>query len=42
MDKCLKITQNINAAWVLAGFENKQRLQKLANRERMVYKKQDG
>jgi hypothetical protein len=38
----MEIAQNINAAWISAGFENKQRLQKLANRERMVYKKQDG
>ncbi|NDE09508.1 MAG: hypothetical protein EBZ95_02965 [Chitinophagia bacterium] len=26
VEKCLKIAQNISAAWVSAGFENKQRL----------------
>ena len=42
VEKCLKIAQNISASWVSAGFENKQRLQKLVYPEGMVYNKQDG
>lgn len=42
VEKCLEIAQNISAAWVSAGFENKQRLQKLVYPEGMVYNKQEG
>ena len=42
VEKCLEIAQNISAAWLSAGFENKQRLQKLVYPEGMVYNKQEG
>ena len=42
MEKCLKIAQNISAAWVSAGFENKQRLQKLVYPEGIEYNKEEG
>jgi hypothetical protein len=38
----LKLRKKISSAWVLAVFENKQRLQQLANLEGMVYNKLDG
>jgi polyhydroxyalkanoate synthesis regulator phasin len=42
VEKCLEIAQNISAAWVSAGFENKQRLQKLVYPEGIGYNKQEG
>ena len=42
IEKCLEIAQKISAAWLSAGFDNKQKLQKLVSPEGMVYNKQDG
>ena len=42
VEKCLEIAQNISSAWLSAGFDNKQKLQKLVYPEGMVYNKQDG
>ena len=39
VEKCLEIAQNISAAWLSAGFENKQRLQKLVYPEGTGYNK---
>lgn len=42
VEKCLTIAQNISSAWVLASFENKQRLQKLIFPEGVLYNKKKG
>ena len=42
VEKCLKIARNISAAWLSAGFENKQRLQKLVYPEGIGYNKEEG
>ena len=42
VEKCLEIAQNISSAWNSAGFENKQRLQKLVFPEGIGYNKEEG
>ena len=42
VEKCLEIAQNISSAWLSAGFENKQRLQKLVYPEGIRYNKEEG
>ena len=42
VEKCLEIAQNISSAWLSAGFENKQRLQKLVYPEGIGYNKEEG
>jgi len=42
VEKCLEIAKNISSAWLSAGFENKQRLQKLVYPEGIGYNKEEG
>lgn len=41
VSKCLKICQNISSAWILAGYEEKQSLQKLIFPEGVMYDKEN-
>ena len=42
VEKCLAIAQNLSQTWVSAGYENKQRLQKIVFPEGILYNKQKG
>ena len=42
VEKCLVLAQNLSQSWVSAGFEQKQRLQRLVFPEGILYNKQKG